>query len=389
MFMKRVLFINGHMKLGGVEKSLLDILKHFDYSKYQVDLLLLEEQGEYINELPENVNIIYKSIEDTYGSLFTSLKKCIINRNFFCFIVRLIFFLRKFIGINAFYLFRLLLRFDEYDCVISFRHGFCSELAAYGIRGRRKILWWHHGEVYFNVGEVRFFEKVFSKFDKIVIVSKPIKKELETCFPNLRDRMLVISNMIDLNTISNKSELFNPYENDKRRIIVSVGRIAPEKHFENVVYATKKLIENHIYDFLWVVVGGEWDFEKIKNLVIEYNLSDYIKMVGNKKNPYPYIKYADLYVHTSYVESQGLSVLEAMSLKCPCVVTKSKGVNSFVKNQVNAVLVEQNVDSLVDGIKMIYNNPILKGSLCKEAYITTQEYLPKKIMIEIEKIINS
>ena len=33
------------MNPGGAEKSLLDILKHMDYSKYHVELLLLEELG--------------------------------------------------------------------------------------------------------------------------------------------------------------------------------------------------------------------------------------------------------------------------------------------------------------------------------------------------------
>ena len=44
--MKKLLFINGHLNTGGVEKSLLDILQHIDYSQYHVDLLLLEGRGD-------------------------------------------------------------------------------------------------------------------------------------------------------------------------------------------------------------------------------------------------------------------------------------------------------------------------------------------------------
>ena len=51
--MKKLLFINGHLITGGVEKSLLDILKHLDYEKFEVDLLLLEELGDYASEIPE------------------------------------------------------------------------------------------------------------------------------------------------------------------------------------------------------------------------------------------------------------------------------------------------------------------------------------------------
>ena len=66
---KKILFINGHLNVGGVEKSLVDILQHMDYEKFEVDLLLLEELGDYIGELPKQVNVHLASLENTYGSL--------------------------------------------------------------------------------------------------------------------------------------------------------------------------------------------------------------------------------------------------------------------------------------------------------------------------------
>lgn len=38
-------FINGHLNTGGVERSLADILRHMDYTKYTADVLLLEERA--------------------------------------------------------------------------------------------------------------------------------------------------------------------------------------------------------------------------------------------------------------------------------------------------------------------------------------------------------
>ena len=60
--MKSILFINGHMNTGGVEKSLLDILRRLDYGHYNVDLLLLEELGDYADEIPSDVHIHLKSL---------------------------------------------------------------------------------------------------------------------------------------------------------------------------------------------------------------------------------------------------------------------------------------------------------------------------------------
>ena len=63
--MKKLLFINGHMNPGGAEKSLLDILKHIDYSKYHVELLLLEEFGDYTDEIPKEVEVRLFDLHNT------------------------------------------------------------------------------------------------------------------------------------------------------------------------------------------------------------------------------------------------------------------------------------------------------------------------------------
>ena len=60
---KKILFINGHLNTGGVEKSLLDILTHLDYSKYEVDLLLTEELGDFAPQLPPQVQVLLQEQE--------------------------------------------------------------------------------------------------------------------------------------------------------------------------------------------------------------------------------------------------------------------------------------------------------------------------------------
>ena len=42
---RKILFINGHLNTGGVEKALIDVLRHIDYERLDVDLLLLEGLG--------------------------------------------------------------------------------------------------------------------------------------------------------------------------------------------------------------------------------------------------------------------------------------------------------------------------------------------------------
>lgn len=49
---KKILFINGQLNVGGIEKSLVDLLNWIDYSQYDINLLLLEGMGGYVESLP-------------------------------------------------------------------------------------------------------------------------------------------------------------------------------------------------------------------------------------------------------------------------------------------------------------------------------------------------
>ena len=85
MMKKNILFINGHLDVGGCERSLVDVLKNIDYSKYNVDLLLLEHKGDYIEEVPKEVEVKLYSLDDAFGPLLSSLSKAVKQKDWFSF----------------------------------------------------------------------------------------------------------------------------------------------------------------------------------------------------------------------------------------------------------------------------------------------------------------
>lgn len=379
---KRILFINGHLNAGGVERSIVDILKHMDYEKYAVDLLLLEDTGDYISELPPEVNVLFQDIHHTYGSFASSIRQCIVAHDWMCLRLRLLFLLQKFFGACA--LKRaatVLLGKHHYACVVGFRSGICSDLAAYSVQADRKITWWHHGE--FNVDRAAYGD-MCSRMDAVAVVSQSCEEMLQGQLPELADKLVCIPNMLDDETIRQKAAN-SPYTDDALHI-VSVGRLAPEKHFENIIPAAKALLETGT-DFTWHIVGEGPGHARLKSLIAENNLKDHVMLEGSKANPYPYIKYADLFVHPSYVESQGLTVLEAMTLGVPCVVTKSRGPCEFIEDGVNGLLTEQSPESLTEKVLTILNDKELYQHI-KENTKYLEQFSPKQVINQIETMIN-
>lgn len=122
-------------------------------------------------------------------------------------------------------------------------------------------------------------------------------------------------------------------------------------------------------------------------LIAEHALKDHVILEGSKTNPYPYIRYADLFVHPSYVESQGLTVLEAMALGVPCVVTKSRGPCEFIEDGINGLLTERSPESLTEKVLTILNEKkpyqrIKENTRCPE------QFSPEQIMKQIETVID-
>lgn len=379
---QKLLFINGHLNTGGVERSLADILKHLDYNKYAVDLLLLEDIGDYAHELPSEVNLLFRDIHHTYGSVVSSIRQCIATKDWMCFGLRLLFLLRKFIGAYALKpAGAIILGKHSYDCVLGFRPGICSDLAAYSVRADRKITWWHHGEV--NVNR-KAYADMCSKMDAVVVVSRSCGEMLTTEIPELSDKLVCIPNMLDVDAVRSKAS-GTPYGTDCIHI-VSVGRISAEKHFENVITAAKALLASGIADFEWHIIGDGAERQRLEMAIAENRLEKYVILEGNKANPYPYIKSADLFVHPSYVESQGLTVLEAMSLGVPCVVTKSRGPCEFIEDGINGLLTEQSPKSLAKKVLTILSD----NGLYQRIKMNTncpEQFSPKQTIYKIESLI--
>lgn len=380
--MRKVLFINGHLNTGGVERSLADVLKHMDYTKYAVDLLLLEDTGDYASELPPEVHLLFRDIHRTYGSFASSIRQCIAAHDWMCLRLRFLFLLHKILGAHALKpAATILLGKHHYDCVIGFRPGICSDLAAYSVQTDRKITWWHHGE--FNV-DCATYGNMCSKMNAVAVVSQSCKAMLQEKLPELESKLVCIPNMLDAVAIGQKAGN-SPYTGDMLHI-VSVGRLAPEKHFENIIPVAKTLRDMST-DFVWHIVGEGPERSQLETLIAENDLKDHVILDGSKTNPYPYMKYADLFVHPSYVESQGLTVLEAMALDVPCVVTKSLGPCEFIEDGVNGLLAEQSPESLAEKVLTILNDKELYQRVKKNTKCPEQ-FSPERVTKQIEALID-
>ena len=383
----RILIVNGHLHVGGVEKSLINLLRSLDYTKYQVDLLLVEDLGDYLNEVPKAVRIIYRDLKPTYGAFFDVLARAAREGRWDTFSHKLSLTIAAKKDKRAL---RMLLPRElrqEYDAAIAYRVGLPLDLVAYAVRAKKKLAWWHHGEFDYPAATVKTWHRGFEQMDRIVCVSDSVRKMITPNFPGLENRMCVVPNMIIPEEIRAAAEAFQPYAGVQgKTILVSVGRMSEEKHMMVTVYAMRELKRRGIDNLVWYLVGDGVQRPAIEQRIRDYGLQDCFVLTGNLANPYPYMKNADLFVHPSQVESQGICVLEAMALHNKCVVVRSSGIEEFSVDGRNALLAEQTIESLCDGIERALR--LEKESGLEDGQeIAVKRYSPDTVVSEFNRLL--
>ena len=225
-----------------------------------------------------------------------------------------------------------------------------AETAIRAVAADRYLMYYHHGAM----RHVYHDGIAYRRCEKIIAVSENQANELKRFVPSAADKVLVIHNLTDVEGIRQKAEQPIQEVFDPRRFhIVTVGRVSHEKGMDIAVQACAKLVEEGLNNICWWIVGDGPAMDDIKRVVAELHMEPYMRLVGMKDNPYPYIRQADLYVQPSRVEAFGLTITEAMILGKPVVATKTQGAREILTNQSQGWLCEINPTALAQKIKQL------------------------------------
>ena len=382
--MKKILIVTDDKQMGGVSILLEDILKNIS-PKIKVDLMILNNNGNCLENLNKNINIIYGT--KFFDIIGIHLKTLIKNKNIIGILkkIYLIFLMKTGLIKNKIKRERKKLDVEKYDLEIAFKDSFCTVFTAYG-NSFEKIQWIHsdYSKVNYLKNYHKLYLKIFKMFDKFVVVSEPSKKCFNEVYGN-KEKTIVINNYIDTNKIIEKSKLDDIKLSDKKINLISVGRLHKDKCFDSLIKVIHKLKEeNSFKDCHLTLVGGGDEFEKLNNLVNDLNLTEEISLVGNKTNPFVYLKNADLFVLPSKHESFGNVVIEALVLNVPVISTEVANIKNMLDKKYG-MIVKNNEEGLYKGLKNILNS---KNKL-KEYKNNLKEYVyPNELIIsEIEKLL--
>lgn len=164
----------------------------------------------------------------------------------------------------------------------------------------------------------------------------------------------------NVTTISNPVYLDEINEKCDESIAVDFEYIIAVGQYENNIKQFDKLILSYADSVLkdkqiHLVIVGEGDREKLKKVVKECGITDFVHFFGYQNNPFKYLKNARFLVLSSKNEGLSNVLLESLScgtpvisFDCPC------GPREIISNLKNGILVEdQNIEKLTEAMNTL------------------------------------
>ncbi|MGL6099834.1 MAG: glycosyltransferase [Fusobacteriaceae bacterium] len=371
--MKKVLIVIETLTGGGAEKVLLDILKNLDNKKYLIDVFLLSKKGVYLEAVSKCVNNL-----DGLSLRNTKYDKNIIFRK----INSLYLKIRNWLFLNG-YIYRIK---NEYDIEIAFLEGKSTQYISNRKNNAKKVAWVHIDLEKHRILDSEVEKRAYNNIDNIICVSKDSKKSVLNLYPEVINKTRVIYNPIPKEDIRVKS--MEEIINNKKVTLVTVGRLTQQKGYDILLKAHKKLIDEGLDYNLQILGEGGLEVE-FKSYIEENNLTNNTEMLGFKRNPYPYIKAADIYVMSSRFEGFPLVLCEAVVLEKAIIATKCTGPSEILDNgKYGEMVAAEDVDALAEAMKKLIGDKELRNKYEQLARERASFFDDEKIMKEIEDLLD-
>ena len=375
--MKKTLLIVSHaLELGGAERSLIGLLDALNPDEWDIDLFLLRHEGELLGAIPEYINllpqvaaytVLARPMVDTLKEGHLVLTSARLLGKVFAKVYEKKHKLTD-SGVGLEYSHKFTCPFmpeinknKEYDLAISFLtpHYFVAKK----VRAKKKIAWIHtdYTHVQINVESER---KMWGVYDKIASISDSATDAFLKVFPDFKDKVLLIENILPKSLIEKQAEekVTDIKKAADEITLLSVGRFCLAKNFDNVPDMCAHLLRYGL-NVKWYLIGYGGFESLIRQKIKENNMEKNVIILGKKTNPYPYIKECDIYVQPSRYEGKCVTVREAQMLKKPVVITRYATSNSQLEDGVDGIIVPMDNEGCAKGILEVIRNYKLQKSL--------------------------
>ena len=348
--MKKILIVNNNMDMGGIQKSLVNLLKEI-HEDYDITLWVFSQSGSLLCDIPENVRII--TPQKAYCIL--GLDKQDLKKYPLLYILKafLLTYAKIFSRRSAMKLLGLFQKkISGYEVVISYSHfphpkyfgNGCADFVLDKTICENKVCFVHCD--YFNFGgKTEANNRAYMEFDKIVCCSDSVRERF-LCGAKIPDsKVYTVRNFYDLRLTSYQSEhteLFDPQFIN----ILTVSRLSVEKGIPRAIEA---LYQSQRTDIRYYIVGDGPQKEEIVRTIEQYHMESYVTLLGEQSEPQKYLSQADCLLVPSFHEAAPMVFDEAKLLGVKVITTNTTSAMEMIGTEYGIVC-ENSTDGIAQAL---------------------------------------
>ena len=362
---KRLLIVHISLYYGGAERSLINFLRTLPPELYDVDLLLFRREGHYLQDLPSFVRLMAPSpaLLDLYYNENSLLPHSAglgwQTRRLARYAGTALGRLRagragkqeKQFRWKAVYSRLIPPLPGRYDVAMAYAHGEPTYFLADKVDAERKLAWVHND--YGNIGQDPAFDRAyFSRLDGIASISPGCVQALESAFPEQRDKFILLPNLLSEEEVRRQALEYVPEDVDADvPCVLTIGRLSEQKQPLLSVQAAKLLKEAGV-PFRWYWIGTGDMEGRVREAAAQAGVEDCFRLLGMRRNPYPYIRACRVFVQNSAYEGKSM-VLDEVKILCrPIVATRYPTVGDQLRED-EAVITGMRAEDVAAGIRRL------------------------------------
>lgn len=172
-------------------------------------------------------------------------------------------------------------------------------------------------------------------------------------------------------------------------VLGHVGRLAPEKNLKFLCRAVSGFIRNRENTY-FLITGNGPEYQKIRDIFSEKGLSSRLIMTGTQTGRHLYSIYRamDIFVFSSFTETQGLVIAEAMAASLPVLALDASGVREVVQNGTNGVLLSAKATThqFTQALHDLYAAPNKRKTMGINARSTAEKFTQEECTSRLEDL---
>ena len=362
--MKKISILSLHLGYGGIEKCVVNLANTL-CRKYDVEIAVcykLYEKSAFDLDKRVKVKYLNNDLKPNHDTLRSALKSKNIIK-----IIKELAFSSKVLYYRKKTMVQYIKNTDS-RVIISTRDIFNYWLSGYGRDGVLKI-GWEHNHFHENLKYADKVSNSAKSLDYLVLVSSELQKFYANRLRNSNCMCIYIPNSID-KLPENSAPL-------KSKRLVSVGRLSPEKGYLDLLKIFNTLVKSKP-DWHLDIIGDGVERDKLKKYIEKNELNEKVTLHGFQGKEYidKILHDSSIYLMTSYTESFGIVLIEAMSHGIPCIAFDSaEGAREIINSGENGYLIKnRNQEAMIMKIKDLINNEEERIRIGKQARKSVKKY---------------